>query len=334
MTRGAAFNEFLRRRIAERAPLWQQVGWGLFWALVAIVARLVLSRVTTGTQPFVMFYPAVLAASVFGGLRGGLACLAVIAAGAAFWYAPLAGPVSVGNLRRWAPALIFLLSTGLTVWLAVFLRRALVDLTESREQERLMIGELQHRVRNTLAIVQTLADQTLRSTPTPADFRREFSNRLVALAQAHELVSEAAWTTVSLRELARRTLAPFVDEQTERVTVQGDDLLLPPDSVVSLTLCLYELATNATKYGSLSRDGGRVEIAWTVEPDRNGGRVSFSWAERDGPPVAPPVRRGFGSRLLRQGLNGRLRPRIDISFAPEGVRWTAEFDVGLAQPAG
>jgi two-component sensor histidine kinase len=102
--------------------------------------------------------------------------------------------------------------------------------------------------------------------------------------------------------------------------------------VVSLALCLHELATNAAKYGALSRSDGKVAVTWRVARRKVGGRVHLEWSEHDGPPVIPPKRQGFGSRLLRQGLSNRARPTVEIDYAPDGLRWTAEFDVEPETP--
>jgi two-component sensor histidine kinase len=232
------------------------------------------------------------------------------------------------GLRYSLPFGIFLAAGAALVWQTSRQRASLLALRAAHRQETLLIGELQHRVKNTLAIVQSIAAQTLRSGAPPAQMEGLVTERLRALAKAHDALSETGWEGVSLRSLLTRTLEPFVADHTARIVLLGEEVMAPPDQIVGLALCFHELATNATKYGALSRPEGRVEIAWRTLDPPDGPRLELAWTEQDGPPVKPPSRRGFGSRVLTGGLSARTRPDISLEYRPEGLAWRAAFDLG------
>jgi PAS domain S-box-containing protein len=192
------------------------------------------------------------------------------------------------------------------------------DITERKraeEQRNLLINELNHRVKNTLATVQSLAMQTLRNTERSEDARELFDSRLAALSRAHDLLTQQNWEGASLRDAVNRSLAPFRIE--DRFSVEGCNVMLSPKQTLALSIALHELATNAAKYGALSQEGGRVNISWTLEgaePD-----LRFSWIERGGPAVMPPAHRGFGSRLIERSLATELGGSAIIEYRPEGV---------------
>ena len=187
------------------------------------------------------------------------------------------------------------------------------------ERQRLLLDELNHRVKNTLATVQSIAMQTSRTADAPS-FEQAFLARIAALAQAHDLLTEVAWDGASLKDVIARTLAPYVaDGQAGRVTLTGPNVRLNPNAAVSLTMAFHELATNAGKYGSLSVVGGRVNVDWRVDSPIDPTFIEIDWRESGGPPVSPPTRRGFGSRLVETGLAREFDGRIELAFAPEGV---------------
>lgn len=318
-------NEFLGRRIVRQPTNpWVQMGVGLGCALIATAARLALAPLIPQSTPFILFFPAVMVASVLAGARGGGACLAACVIATPFVFKGAMG--AGGVYGRLLAALIFVASAGAIVWLTSMLRQALIEASAAREQERMMLSELQHRVKNTLTVVQALAAQTLSAGLDPPAAKRAFTERLIALAQAHNLLSDAAWTDVSMGEVAQRALAPFIDDGGGRIGLEGAAVPLAPDHVVSIALCLHELATNATKYGALSTPQGRVAVSWRRVEGR---RLRLDWREEDGPPVTPPTRRGFGSRLLKQGVSSRAHPVVVIEHPPEGMRWSVTFDVGV-----
>jgi two-component sensor histidine kinase/PAS domain-containing protein len=191
------------------------------------------------------------------------------------------------------------------------------DLTERKraeELQRLLNDELNHRVKNTLAMVQAIAAQTLRSAPDLASAHKALDDRILSMAKAHDLLTARAWTGADLQDVVARTLDAFTPAH---VTISGAGINVPPKHALSLSLALHELATNATKYGALSRPEGHVRVRWWMED----GTLRLDWEETGGPPVAPPTRNGFGSRLLEQllhELNGEAR----LNYDPKGVRCT------------
>lgn len=206
------------------------------------------------------------------------------------------------------------------------------DITERAEGARhlqLMLSELNHRVKNTLASVQAIALQTLANTPDPDRFRDAFLARLQALSSTHNLLARDAWNGVDLRVLVLGELAPYQRDGASRVDLGGEALQLAPKTALALSMALHELATNAGKYGSLSVPQGRVGVQWKTLV-RSGERwLHLLWVESGGPPVAPPVRRGFGSRLIGEGLAFELDGKVKLAFKPDGV--TCHIDVPLPE---
>lgn len=195
-----------------------------------------------------------------------------------------------------------------------------VDVTAREEAEKareLLVAELNHRVKNTLAIVQGIALQTFRSDSSPREARRAFEGRLIALARAHNLLTQANWEEASLEELASLTLQAQGVNGT-RVAIGGPPISLPPKEAVSVSLALHELSTNAIKYGALSNDTGRVDVTWEriegVQP-----QLRMRWRETGGPPVQAPTHAGFGSFLLQRTLGQDLNGKVMVNFDPQGV---------------
>lgn len=195
----------------------------------------------------------------------------------------------------------------------------ILDVTDRRraeETQKLLIGELNHRVKNTLASVQAIATQTLRHSTGPSDFAPTFIGRIHALASAHSLLSGATWQVASLRELIEGQLSIGAIE-ADRFEAVGPPVDLPPEPALHLALVLHELVTNAHKYGALSVPEGHVRLAWAV----NDNQLVLEWQERGGPSVAPPTRRGFGTALIERSLRadgGSAEPHYDA----DGIGWT------------
>ncbi|MCG5243099.1 sensor histidine kinase [Azospirillum doebereinerae] len=198
-----------------------------------------------------------------------------------------------------------------------------LDVTERKqaeERQNLLLEELNHRVKNTLAIVQSIAAQTLRSAGSPAAFTEAFQARLRILSQAHDLLTREQWQGALLEEIVGLTLAPY--QGAGRVRIGGPPVMLSTGVAVSLHLAFHELATNAAKYGALSVDGGRVEVTWSAdggEGDGEGRTLTLDWRESGGPPVVAPNRRGFGSRMIERALPYELDGDVVLAFAPEGL---------------
>jgi PAS domain S-box-containing protein len=184
----------------------------------------------------------------------------------------------------------------------------------TEEERTLLINELNHRVKNTLATVQSLAMQSLRNTRDVAGSLTTFESRLTALSRAHDLLTQQNWQWARLEEVVERTVAPFGAEA--RIAVRGPSVRLSPKQALALSMALHELATNAVKYGALSNEKGRVEIVWSVG---GSGELELTWTERDGPPVEPPERMGFGTRLISRNLAHDLGAPAVMEFRPEGV---------------
>ena len=200
----------------------------------------------------------------------------------------------------------------------LFERRKIAEVEERAKAEnhlRLLVLELNHRVKNNLATVQAIAAQTLRGTESAAEARESFTRRISALASAHDLLTREQWEGVDLLEVAHSVLAALT-EGHEAVRIDGPRLRLDPKTALSLSMAFHELGTNALKYGGLSRPGGGVSLAWTVEAD---GALQLTWTEQGGPPVTTPSRRGFGSRLLERGLAAELDGKVELRFDPAGV---------------
>jgi two-component sensor histidine kinase len=190
------------------------------------------------------------------------------------------------------------------------------DLSERKqieELQRLLANELNHRVKNTLATVQSIVNQTLRGATDIESARAAVDARVIALAGAHDLLTDRSWTGADIVDLVTRAVAPFV---AGRIVLDGPSVDISPSQALGLSLALHELATNAAKYGALSCPEGRVELRWKVQDDR----LHLSWRESGGPRVDPPSRRGFGSRLIENALCRDLGGQTRLELAPEGVR--------------
>jgi PAS domain S-box-containing protein len=212
------------------------------------------------------------------------------------------------------------------------------DVTERKRAEarqRSLLDEVNHRVNNALAAVQSVAMQTLRATPSPEALRAALLGRLFALARAHDVLARGYWAGAPLRDLAEGQLAPYRDGEPARVEIAGPEVRLRPGAAVALGMALHELAANAAAHGALSSPGGRVRLDWSVDAAPAGGerRLDLRWAELGGPPVpGPPERRGFGSRLIERGLAQELQAETRLLFEATGLR--CEIDAPLAAVLG
>ena len=183
-------------------------------------------------------------------------------------------------------------------------------------QQNMLMAELDHRVKNTLATVQALVSQTLGGASSREDFALTLTQRIRAMAQAHRLLSASRWLGATLRSLVDVELAPFQSGKPHNVHIHGPDVLLSPAATLSLTLVLHELTSNAAKFGTLSVPEGCIDIGWQTLSD---GALEFTWTERNGPPVTPPTRRGFGSVLIERSVRHELQGRSSLRFDPQGV---------------
>jgi PAS domain S-box-containing protein len=202
---------------------------------------------------------------------------------------------------------------------------------EAEEHQTMLVAELNHRVKNILAVVQSVASQTIASTNSLAQFRAAFEGRVRAIALAHDILTRLRWGEVELEHLVAQSLAPYRGDG--RVTWSGPTLLLEAQSVVSLAMVLHELSTNAAKYGAFSNGHGRVEIAWS---GLDGGMTELQWAEHDGPPVTREPVPGFGNKLISRVIAYDLQGKASMRFEPDGLRCRLTFrraGAGDAEPA-
>jgi PAS domain S-box-containing protein len=210
-------------------------------------------------------------------------------------------------IDRWVDVSIFPSETGLSVYF-----RDITERKEAEEHQRLLVNELNHRVKNSLATVQAIAAQTL--TGVDGDVRERFTARLMALARANDLLVAKTWEGATLREIAEQVASPHAGD--ERFTIDGPDLHLSPRAATAVALALHELATNAAKYGALSSPNGQVELSWTMDGK---GAFELIWRETGGPPTSPPERTGFGTRLIQKGLSNELKGQVRMDYQPTGL---------------
>jgi PAS domain S-box-containing protein len=212
--------------------------------------------------------------------------------------------------------------------------RVVEDISErkrSEERRVLLVNELNHRVKNTLATVQSLAWQTLQPGRAPEVAREQFQGRLLALSRTHNLLNETGWQSARLIDVTRAELEPYEGQGGRRFTLEGEDVALPPRAAVALGMVLHELATNAVKYGSLSSRDGRLTVRWRLDRgETSTGLLRLEWLESDGPKVARPAQQGFGSRLIKRLVEDELGGHLTVDFNPEGVR--AVIAVPLGEP--
>ena len=198
----------------------------------------------------------------------------------------------------------------------------LVDISERKrteDQQALLVRELHHRVKNTLATVQAIMGSTARSSDTIEGFKTALIGRIGSLAKTHLLLSDEG-RVVTFADVLHSELDAFDDGSGERIKFSGPGVDLPSRLAVSLGMAVHELATNAAKYGALSVFGGKVAVDWTVVIDAERRTLNIDWVESGGPPVAEPTRRGFGARLLEFVLPGQIQAKTGIEYRPDGLR--------------
>jgi PAS domain S-box-containing protein len=242
-----------------------------------------------------------------------------------------------GELNFYSVEKRFIRRDGRVIWISVrsspvrdaddrllYVVRVVQDITERKaaeQRQRLLMDELNHRVKNTLATVQSLATQTARGATTPAAFRERFEGRLIALSKAHDQLTMHHWESADLRELLSGSLAPHTGTTPDRVVLRGEDVLLRPRAVLTLAMAVHELTTNAAKYGALSVPGGRVEVQWRPVRSENGQScLQIEWIEQGGPNVVEPEQHGFGTKLIEGSIAAELAGKTRLTFQPQGLR--------------
>lgn len=209
------------------------------------------------------------------------------------------------------------------------------DITERKRadhEQRTLLNELNHRVKNTLATVQSFADHTLRKCGLSKEAQDDFEGRLVALSRAHDQLTRGRWEPIDLHTMIESAVAPSCDGRPDRLEISGDAIRLGAQASLTLSLVFHELAANAVKYGALSVPAGHVSVGWTVVERAGNPVVRITWEERGGPIVVPPAHGGFGSRLVQHGLARQLRGTAVLDYAPSGLRCT--MDIPLSSTPG
>ncbi|MGO4527174.1 HWE histidine kinase domain-containing protein [Microvirga sp. 2MCAF35] len=200
------------------------------------------------------------------------------------------------------------------------------DIKRSEERQRLLINELNHRVKNTLATVQSISSQTLRNAASTEEARSSLEARLFALSRAHDVLTQENWEGAELHEITAQAVEPYSNRGENRLHLSGPKVRLSPRMALAVAMMLQELATNAVKYGALSNPTGEIRMSWRVE-GKAPGRLRFRWEESGGPPVQIPTRRGFGSRLIERSLALDLDGNVRIDFAVTGVICTVDAPI-------
>ena len=213
-----------------------------------------------------------------------------------------------------------------------------VDVTrivQAEQHQRLLVDELNHRVKNMLTVVISLATQTLRRAGTLEEFSGVFLGRVHALTAAYSLLSRESWSSVKLQEIVAEELRPFMASDRINIRIEGPPVPLEPRGALALGMALHELATNAVKYGALSVPEGDVAVTWAVERTGDDEHLVLDWVEQNGPPVTAPAKRGFGSTLIERALGHDLSGQATIEFLPGGVRASvrAPLSNGADEPA-
>jgi PAS domain S-box-containing protein len=200
--------------------------------------------------------------------------------------------------------------------------REITSMKQAEERLRLMMGELNHRVKNTLATVQAVVTLSARSADSVVDYKTRVLNRLTGLAKTNDLLTQSSWAGADLRTLLCSELDIYDDERGERVKLDGPEVALSARLAVSVSMVVHELTTNAAKYGALSLPQGRVAVSWRLRGENGHKRLSLTWVEQGGPPVTPPTRRGFGSKMIQEALARELNADIRVDYLSEGLRFS------------
>jgi PAS domain S-box-containing protein len=250
-----------------------------------------------------------------------------------------------GELGMYSIEKRFVRKDGRVIWIAVrsssvrdsdnnFLYgvRVVQDITEHKvaeERQKLLIDELNHRVKNTLATVQSLAAQTAHGAPSQKAFQQAFEGRLIALGKAHDQLTLRHWENADLRAILAAITAPYGTHSEDQIVLVGEGVTLPPRAALTLAMAFHELATNAAKYGALSVPNGRVEIRWDATLGHLGtpSRLQIGWHEQGGPPVHAPARRGFGTKFIESSISFELGGTAKMSFDRLGVRCIVDLPV-------
>lgn len=205
-----------------------------------------------------------------------------------------------------------------------------VERARSDARQRLLINELNHRVKNTLATVQSIASHSFK-LGEPNAARAAFEARLFALSKTHDVLTRENWEGANFRDIVQEAIAPYQRDNSDRIKVEGESVQLPPRIALPLAMALHELSTNAAKYGALSVETGEVRIEWRLIETNDGPHLSFRWTETGGPLTQTPTHKGFGSRLIERGLTRELEGAVDLDYRPTGLVCSLVFPLPEAE---
>ncbi len=298
------------RSILLRSPsFWQGQLIAFACVVAAALVRFALTPLIGAGVPFITFFPIILIASLLAGPRAGASALILSTLVAvAFWMDRSGLALS---RESWVRLGVFWLLCLSLITTAGLLRALVRTLVESEERALILAHEMTHRARNVLGLAHAISRQTFQSATSLADYQTLFESRLLALSRAQDLVTQSPANPTDLKTLLDRVLEPF---ETQRFTITGSSVGVPHELGSTVALLVHELCTNSLKYGALSAPDGCVIIKWMDE----GHRIRLDWQERGGPPVAPPARAGFGSRLLQTAFPPG-RGAASIAYHPHGV---------------
>jgi two-component sensor histidine kinase len=294
--------------------LLASLGWTAVAVAVPTLLRLGLDPSRNGA-PFVTYYPAIVLAGLFLGWRYSLLTTVLCSAIARLWFLEGLPPLASTPQGRMVFGL-FVLSCAFLISIAEWLRRVLQELNRASAREALLNGELRHRLKNVLAVVNSLSALSHRHSD-PEEAHNAFAERLAALGRATSLLGDGGAVSCALPELVEEALRPFLSDYDIRI--EGTLQVIDRDGCVPAVLALHELATNAIKYGALSGQGGHVELRWGEPID---GVVTLDWEEKGGPEVAEPERLGMGGRILSMHSHAAT---FHIAYPLTGVRCTMKL---------
>lgn len=311
--------DYIRRSVRARPSSIEGLLRSALAVAVPTTMRWFIDKGANGA-PFLLYFPAIQMISTFLGWRWGALTAVGSGIAGAYFFMPSVHPLPTS----WSAAVVlamFGIAAGTIVVIGNLLRASLLENAERARQSEEFNRELQHRTKNSLQLMRALASQASKATD-PAEFYETLAGRLGALAKANELLRFGALKSCDITGLVEAGIAPFSRDQ---IVTRGPGCQVARQACTPLVMALHELGTNAHKYGALSCSRGRVDLAWQVDGDE----IELTWTESGGPPVAPPTRRGLGSRLLT--TQGRMKVSA-ISYPPEGLTCTIRVPLDL-QPA-
>jgi two-component sensor histidine kinase len=275
---------------------------------IATIVRSALGEVSSASAVFAPYYSATLVAALVGGAQAG-SFAAALGAFAAFWFfVPPDWASHAFDREQLVSYFLFAASSVVIIWAAKSYRDLLWRLRDEQDRRQLLNHELAHRIKNMLAIMQSIISQTLRDQPAALD---KLSKRIAALAATNDLLTKSEWRGALFKEILASEFAPY---EPSRFELRGTDFACPSELATVLALIFHELTTNAAKYGALSVPRGRIVLLWV----RHGERIDIDWVEVGGPPPAISRCEGFGTTLLRKGLR-QFDGSVDSRFAPNGL---------------